>query len=301
MSEGFSTKGKVVAITGGGSGIGLSYAQLAHEHGAKGILIGDLRLTEEAQRFVDAHDNVVFQECDVIKWAELQGIIDAAKAAFGEIPDVFIASAGLFEPPYSNFWADPEPLDANGYASVDVNVNHPIKLTRLAIRALLGAGKKGIVVLVASIAGYSKQYCAPIYSATKHAVVGFTRSMGDTEQLQHVKVVCVCPGIVSTPIWTVGHPGAAERFGVTPAISIGAEKVAEVIEDAVQSSKYPGGTIIEVSALGTRVIPEWHIDPPGMIDGKMAEGTDVPPEMIQRALEPILAVTAAEKSTTASA
>lgn len=69
-----------------------------------------------------------------------------------------------------------------------------IKLTRLAIRACLGANKKGVVAITASIAGYSKQYVAPIYSATKHAVVGFTRSMGEAETLQGVKVVAIAPG-----------------------------------------------------------------------------------------------------------
>jgi NAD(P)-dependent dehydrogenase (short-subunit alcohol dehydrogenase family) len=98
--------------------------------------------------------------------------------------------------PFSNFWDDPEDLDADGYAAVDINVNHPIKFTRLAMRGLLGKNKKGVVLLVASIAGYSKQYPAPIYSATKHAVVGFTRSMGDAENLQGVKVVAMCPGYV---------------------------------------------------------------------------------------------------------
>lgn len=52
------------------------------------------------------------------------------------------------------------------------------------------------MVLVSSIAGYSKHYPSPIYCATKHAVVGFTRSMAEAEELQGVKVVAVCPGYV---------------------------------------------------------------------------------------------------------
>lgn len=71
-----------------------------------------------------------------------------------------------------------------------------IKLTRIAMRAALGRNKRAVVALVASIAGYSKQYPSPIYSATKHAVVGFTRSMGDAETLQGLKVVAICPGWV---------------------------------------------------------------------------------------------------------
>jgi short-subunit dehydrogenase len=118
---------------------------------------------------------------------------------------------------HSNFWHDPEPLEANGYSQLDVNVNHPvgllvflpqefttvrfrsnvtiqIKLTRLAIRGLLGSNKLGVVVLLGSTAGYAKQYMAPIYSASKHAITGFTKSMGDAEKHQRVRVIAICPG-----------------------------------------------------------------------------------------------------------
>lgn len=98
-----------------------------------------------------------------------------------------------------------------------------------------------------------------------------------------------------TPIWTTGAPGSGERFGVTSQIATTADAVANAINEAVESAKYPGGSIVEISNLGIRSIPEWHIDPPGMVDGKMAEGTDVPPDMVQKALGPILAVTAKER------
>ncbi|OBT94063.1 hypothetical protein VE01_07170 [Pseudogymnoascus verrucosus] len=51
---------------------------------------------------------------------------------------------------WSNFWNDTE---HDRYAELDINVTHPIKLTRIAIRALLRKNKKGVVVVVASIAG----------------------------------------------------------------------------------------------------------------------------------------------------
>lgn len=85
-----------------------------------------------------------------------------------------------------------QPFPARQKVSSEIQVQ--IKFTRLAMRALLGKSKFGVVVLVASIAGYSKQYPAPIYSATKHAVIGFTRSMGGAGALQGIKVVAVCPG-----------------------------------------------------------------------------------------------------------
>ncbi|CAH0019783.1 unnamed protein product [Clonostachys rhizophaga] len=290
MSWPFSTLGKIVVVTGGGSGIGLSYAVLAVANGAKSVIIGDIALTDEAQKVAVRTANLTFQH-----WADLQRLIDVCITKSGDVPDIYVASAGVFEPPYSNFWEDPEPLDNNGYKHVDINVNHPIKFTRLAMRALLGKQKQGVVALVSSISGYSKQYSAPIYSATKHAVVGFTRSLGDAQRLQSVKVISICPGIVSTPIWTTGTPGSGERFGIVEDISITPEVVAKTISEGIESPEYPGGTILEVSKLGTRVVPEWFIQPPGMVDGKMPEGTDVAEHMLVKSLEPIMSVTERER------
>ncbi|EXJ71839.1 uncharacterized protein A1O5_04340 [Cladophialophora psammophila CBS 110553] len=291
----FPTKNKIVVVTGGGSGIGLAYVQLAAKRDAKAVIIADLRLTGEAKALTEASSKVIFERCDVTKWKDLQNLIDVSLARFRDVPDIYAASAGVFEPPYSNFWDDPEGLDADRYKHIDINVNHPIKLTRLAIRALLGRDKKGVVLVVASIAGYSKQYAGPIYGASKHAVVGFVRSLGDAESLQGTKVVAVCPGIVKTPIWTTGTPGSGERFQIKDEISITAETVAEAMQEVIESGKYPGGTIFEVSKLGTRTIPEWNIDPPGMVDGKMARGTEAPADAIQQALAPILSVTEKER------
>lgn len=59
----------------------------------------------------------------------------------------------------------------------------------------------------------------------------------------------------------------------------------------MESGRYPR----EISKLGTRVIPKWHIAPPVEVDRKIAIGTDTPPEAIQRTLAPILKVTTQEK------
>ena len=102
---------------------------------------------------------------------------------------------------------------------------------------------------------------------------------------------------MATPIWTTGTPGSGKRFGITDDVSVTAREVASVITETIESSKYLGGTIIEISKIGTRVIPEWRIVPTGEIDGKMAVGTDTPPEAIQQALAPILEITAKERGT----
>jgi NAD(P)-dependent dehydrogenase (short-subunit alcohol dehydrogenase family) len=52
-----------------------------------------------------------------------------------------------------------------------------MKLTRIAIRALIGKDKPGVVLIVASVVELVSAYCVPLYSATKHALVGFARGM----------------------------------------------------------------------------------------------------------------------------
>jgi len=94
----------------------------------------------------------------------------------------------------SNFWYDPEPASKSRYAEVDINVNHPVKLTRIAFRSLLSKNKKGTVLIISSIAGLQGNYAAPLYCATKWAVVGLVRSLAEAEEREGIRVLAVCPG-----------------------------------------------------------------------------------------------------------
>lgn len=63
----------------------------------------------------------------------------------------------------------------------------------------------------------------------------------------------------------------------------------------IEESRYSSGTVFEISMLGERVVPAWNIDPPGMVNGKMAEGTAIPQEAIDKSNAPLLAITASER------
>lgn len=80
------------------TGIGLSVVDLALEAKAKHIIIADLRLTSEATALVETHESVVFQQCDVSNWHDLQKLIDVSKERLHDVPDVYVANAGVFEP-----------------------------------------------------------------------------------------------------------------------------------------------------------------------------------------------------------
>jgi NAD(P)-dependent dehydrogenase (short-subunit alcohol dehydrogenase family) len=128
-------------------GIGLALTKQAHAIGAK-VLVADLKTTAAFDTFAEDKDDILYIQCDVTRWAEFTKLFDACEKKWNDVPDAYGICAGIFDPPFSNFWEDPE--QDEGYMQVDVNVNHPIKLTRLAIRKSLKRGKRASVCIIVS-------------------------------------------------------------------------------------------------------------------------------------------------------
>lgn len=85
-------------------------------------------------------------------------------------------------------------------------------------------------MLVASSAGLGGSYTAPLYCATKHAVVGFAKSMAQADKDENVKVVCVCPGMVDTPLWTAEEAkDSADQHSFTADVCVTAEEVGKAM------------------------------------------------------------------------
>lgn len=244
----FPAKDKILLITGGGSGIGLSFAKLFHARGGR-VLIGDLKLTSQAEAFLheteasDRPGSVVFTNCDVTDWKALESLVSTAVKEFGTVPDVYCPCAGIFEPVWSNFWDDNE---ENGYATIKINVEHPIKLSRLAIRALAGADKKGVVLFVSSVSGLISLYGCALYTASKHAIVGMCKSLAQADEFEGVKVVCICPGLVATPLWEDRQDDKAKTYRyedeANPRSS--PDEIAETMLRLVEDEQYRGGTVL---------------------------------------------------------
>jgi len=95
----FPLKGKIAVVTGAGSGINLSFAQLAVQAGAR-VIIADLKLTEDGDKFMkgEGAKSAIFAKCDVTKRADLENLIAVSEKEYGDVPDVYIAGAGVFEP-----------------------------------------------------------------------------------------------------------------------------------------------------------------------------------------------------------
>lgn len=127
------------------------------------------------------------------------------------------------------------------------------------MRKSLGKGKKASVCIIASIAGIAGNIAAPLYCATKHAVIGFVKSLKDTEPLTGVKVTSICPGLVNTPLFTVDKQ---KQFSFAENKALSPEQVAKHMLELLTEGQYGCGSILELSMSGPRVIPEWNIPAP---------------------------------------
>ena len=219
-------------VTGASRGIGVYIARaLAHE-GMNLVL---------AARTLSDLDQVAAQisalgvralpvQCDVSDPASRRALIDAAISEFGSI-DLLVNNAGIEE--ITRFEAQDE---AAFEYTVQVNLLGTTALTRLVVPGMLERGR-GHIVNVASLAGKAGTPYETAYSTTKHALIGFTRSLRGEYHGSGVGVSAICPGFVSD----VGmYADNMVRIGVTSPWTLGTskpEKVAKAVLKAVKQNK----------------------------------------------------------------
>jgi NAD(P)-dependent dehydrogenase (short-subunit alcohol dehydrogenase family) len=279
--------GQVTKLTQ--SGIGLALTKQAHDIGAK-VLVADIKTTSDFDDFAAEKDDILYVQSDVTHWPDFTKMFDACEAKWNDVPDAYAICAGLFDPPFSNFWQDPE--QDEGYKQVDVNVNHPIKLTRMALSKSLNKGKRASVCIIASIGGIAGIIASPLYCATKHAMVGFVKSMKDTEPLTAVKITTICPGGVATPLLDEQQK---KQYSLTKDRLLTPEVCATHMLDLLQKKEYACGSVLEVTKLGHRLIPEWNVSPAG---GHGVGEEDITAEFVENMLEPIKAKLQSERNHT---
>ena len=180
-------------------------------------MIADLALRPESQALLDRHPHpppspgtpsAIFHKTDVTSWPQLTSLWGAAASAFPQV-DIVVNGAGLFEPLWSNFWEPPSASahsrdDAAGepghYATLDVNLVAPIRLSQLAISHWTKGKIPGVLICVGSMAGYLSAINTPLYFASKHGLHGFVRSLGGLKEKLGIRTACVAPGTVRVSI-----------------------------------------------------------------------------------------------------
>ena len=108
---------------------------------------------------------------------------------------------------WTNFWYPTSGVDSDetsSYKIFDLNISHPIRASQLAIdyfKRLHKSPLTGAIVHISSIAAQMPLLPVPLYSASKHAISAFVRSLAPLESVG-IRVNAVAPGIVKTPLWT---------------------------------------------------------------------------------------------------
>ncbi|KAE9374655.1 NAD(P)-binding protein [Stipitochalara longipes BDJ] len=254
----FLARNKTALVTGGGSGICLAFTKLLLSHDCN-VLIADLQLTPEAKELVAANNaksgprRAVFKQTDVTDWKQLQAAFDATLEEFGAL-DIVCPGAGIFDPPWSNFWNFKDTINTvepNSYKTLEINITHPIRATQLAINHFKKEKKGGAVVLLSSIAAQLPLLPIPLYAASKAALSSFTRSMAALEPKYGIRINAVAPGVVKTPIWL---ENALTWVDENVDTWIGTERVAEVMLQLIENEEYVGGTVLEVGSEALRKV-----------------------------------------------
>ena len=188
MATRFASRGAIV--TGGVSGIGAGIAARLHAEGAR-VSLWDHDTAALAK--AEAPHKVTL---DVTDFAAVQRAADASADALGKI-DILIACAGITGP-NATVWDYPVE-DWNRV--INVNLNGVFYCNRAVVPHMRRAGY-GRIVNIASIAGKEGNPNAAAYSASKAGVIGLTKSLGKELAQTGIRVNCVTPAAVRTPLFS---------------------------------------------------------------------------------------------------
>lgn len=196
--------GKVALVTGAGSGIGRATAAALASAGAS-IVVADVDEAggNETVRAIKADGgNAAFVRIDVTKRADIESMVAFGEKTFGGL-DIAHNNAGIGTP-QPRF---PDAKSEDWDRTIAVDLWGVIACVQAEVPAMRRRGG-GVIVNTASVAGLAPYLPDPIYAAAKHGVVGLTRSLHFLHGEANIRVNCVCPGVVDTPMVRRGMDAA---------------------------------------------------------------------------------------------
>lgn len=223
-------QGKVGIVTGGTSGIGREAAVLFAKAGAKVVVAGrrEVEGKETIALVRAAGGDGLFVKTDVSRAGEVHALVQKTVEKFGRL-DVAFNNAGI----EGNWLPIAEQPEEDWDRTIDINLKGTWLCLKYEIQQMLKQGRGGAIVNMASVAGLIGSAGAASYCASKHGVLGLTKSAALENARSGIRVNAVCPAVIETPMGErlFGEPEAKKyALGLHPIGRFGTSmEVAEAV------------------------------------------------------------------------
>ncbi len=193
---------RVAIITGAASGIGAASARLFAAEGAK-VLIADMHEPNGSALADELGEGVAFCKVDVTREDDVAAAVDDAMSRWGRL-DVMFNNAG--------FGGALGPIEGTTEEEFDLTFDVLLKGVFFGIKHATPAMRErgsGSIINTASVAGLQAGWSPHLYSVAKAAVIHLTRSVALELGADGIRVNCICPGIIATPL-AAGRAGTPQ-------------------------------------------------------------------------------------------
>ncbi|QLG42553.1 SDR family oxidoreductase [Paenibacillus sp. FSL W7-1088] len=242
---------KVAVVTGAGSGMGRAIATLYAQEGAK-VIVSDIN-AETAQTVVDEikaqGGEAIVVLANVAKEEDIQNLIDTAVSTYGTV-DVLVNNAGIMD----GMEPAADVSDDKWERVFAINTTSVMRATRKVLPIFLEK-QKGVIVNIASAGGLNGGRAGAAYTASKHAVVGFTKNTGYMYAEQGIRCNAIAPGAVATNISSsmagLSQFGAGRQqlgMAINPRIGTSEEIAKVALFLGSDESSFVNGTVVTADA-----------------------------------------------------
>lgn len=222
-------RGRVIVVTGGASGIGRALARRFAAEGAAGIVVADQDTDGGAA--VAAEIGGLAVETDVSREDDIAALVARATHEFGRI-DLFCSNAGI-----GGADGGPEVPNDAWDRIWDINVMAHVYAARHVLPAMLERGE-GYLLNTASAAGLLTNLGNLTYTVTKHAAVGLAEWLAITYGDRGIRVSCLCPQGVRTPMLLGGIGGTAGNSVLAGGGMLEPEDVAQAVIEGLAAERF---------------------------------------------------------------
>lgn len=211
-------KGKVAVLTGAGGGIGRAAAEKLAKQGIRVVLLGgnNLQKLRDTENIVQQYVDCMVIPGDLTEMSFLERAVNQISDQFGQV-DILINNAGAalncsFE----------EVQEEQFDKIMDINVKTPYFLTQKLL-PYLKKSDSATIINISSVVGHAGYPYQSAYTASKHALLGFTKSLAREYYKDNIRVHAICPGGVYTDMVKIARPDLTDDGMIMP------EDIAEII------------------------------------------------------------------------